>query len=1082
LGPPVKVRKDTEFTVSLKRDARGLGIEVDNVSGKAVIGAVTPKGAAAKQTPMRPGDIIVKVFEYETPTYDGAISGIKGASGQLEMTMLRKPITVIMSDTLSMMLGGKRDWRDVKLELSSNRELKAETVGSGTSYSTVIPMREALEVTLVDSPNGGTSMSIVTPAVTYELRSKDGVMLHRWERRLTANFHQLGVTVRKEGWLQKKGDQASLKSMAKRWCILDSHHRLYYFKDPDSEREQGMIDLSVANGISEIKGGLGFEIATPGRAWVFHAEDKATQSDWMAALLAMLNDQKEIKAEQQAGLGFSILKGSEAGMRDDRTGDWLAHCWWELNSTGLLTITDREDGQEVVKVNLEHVERVDRTKGQEYHQNCIDLDIELPEEEFTLTMKPNGRTEMQSWLGILKEQVALHAKRETETGVGSLSIVHTGWVTLKRADIGKTLGKKFALLVTEQKEVAEAMTVTHTLYWFESEEASRDLACGSALDLEEVEEIEDGDIARSVRLVTESGWQLDLNLDSQTAVDTWKASFRQTCVNVEGYEAPEDEAMGLGGEMSVKDHDGPKVVHRDAFKIAVQTEAGGATHWHGFDCELLATGFFTYSLSDKSKRDEVGPAWVSGKVDMSKAIGVWLLGQSGFKHLDIILPGNKKYMLTADKDQALDKWKKSLFDLLPHKPVQEMARGWMEKKGEGVSTWKSRLFVLLSTRELLYFENDTSTKRKGQIDLKFATKIELIPDEYDNYEYAFQIVTGKRNWILCPEGRVQQKFWIDALNPMIAGEGHGEDTEDYTEPSFLSEETPRGRRVSMSHNGPARRGSFVMDEVVMHAGWLEKCEEEAGEDGSTVWQRRFFRLLKTSKSGATTVVLEYFLDENLAEDEDSDTVAISSETALTAQAEGEREHCLAIANCIVSAESEANLQEWKKVLQAVISGVKVPPKPGLPPPQASSASLKGSFSTKGRVTSIGSDSGLARQDSFASMKGEDGKALRPTSDRLHAGYMVKKGEGFMSSSQKRWFVLYSEGKLFYYEDEGESSMKGAITLNGVKGSDIKRTNPKSASDFAFSIKTAKRKWQLAAGSEADWEAWEEQLLQLVESL
>ena len=82
-----------------------------------------------------------------------------------------------------------------------------------------------------------------------------------------------------------------------------------------------------------------------------------------------------------------------------------------------------------------------------------------------------------------------------------------------------------------------------------------------------------------------------------------------------------------------------------------------------------------------------------------------------------------------------------------------------------------RFWVLLSTRELIYYESDTSTKRKGTIDLKTAQSVSLLPDEFFNYEDAFEIVTGKRHWILCPSSKKDQAAWLEALKPMIAGEG-----------------------------------------------------------------------------------------------------------------------------------------------------------------------------------------------------------------------------------------------------------------------------------------------------------------------
>ena len=63
-----------------------------------------------------------------------------------------------------------------------------------------------------------------------------------------------------------------------------------YFKDQKREKEQGSVDLSVAYAASETSGR--FEIATPGRTWVFKAEDKdAGKLDGGA--LPVLNDLRE---------------------------------------------------------------------------------------------------------------------------------------------------------------------------------------------------------------------------------------------------------------------------------------------------------------------------------------------------------------------------------------------------------------------------------------------------------------------------------------------------------------------------------------------------------------------------------------------------------------------------------------------------------------------------------------------------------------------------------------------------------------------------------------------------------------------
>lgn len=82
-------------------------------------------------------------------------------------------VSTLLKDSMEMQLGAKREWRPVRVELNSHRELKFET-NDAPAYSSSIGMREAVEVTLNDSPSGGTAMSITTPVLSYEMRAKDG--------------------------------------------------------------------------------------------------------------------------------------------------------------------------------------------------------------------------------------------------------------------------------------------------------------------------------------------------------------------------------------------------------------------------------------------------------------------------------------------------------------------------------------------------------------------------------------------------------------------------------------------------------------------------------------------------------------------------------------------------------------------------------------------------------------------------------------------------------------------------------------------------------------------------------------------
>ena len=177
-----------------------------------------------------------------------------------------------------------------------------------------------------------------------------------------------------------------------------------------------------------------------------------------------------------------MLRSGEADFRDDSeaslglggtAGLWRGALWWELSSGGELRVLDQEGGKLVSAVRLEHVQSVGRTRGNDFYEYCIDIDVEAGgarEEERTVTLRPPCRAAMAAWLGALKEQLEMHRPQpaEAEEG-GSLTVQLGGWMRLTRQDLNHTVGRKFFQLVTEQRAVAEQTVVMHTLYWFDAE-------------------------------------------------------------------------------------------------------------------------------------------------------------------------------------------------------------------------------------------------------------------------------------------------------------------------------------------------------------------------------------------------------------------------------------------------------------------------------------------------------------------------------------------------------------------------------------------------------------------------------------
>ena len=128
--------------------------------------------------------------------------------------------------------------------------------------------------------------------------------------------------------------------------------------------------------------------------------------------------------------------------------------------------------------------------------------------------------------------------------------------------------------------------------------------------------------------------------------------------------------------------------------------------------------------------------------------------------------------------------------------------------------------MLLSSRVLVYYESDSSTRQRGEINLQAAVSVGAVPDEAYNYENAIEIVTAKRRWLVCPDARKERDAWLAALRPMIGGNHAAVDAEsvDATQRfSGFSLATPPTGRTSraISVGGRARMPSVVSREQGM---------------------------------------------------------------------------------------------------------------------------------------------------------------------------------------------------------------------------------------------------------------------------
>jgi len=97
--------------------------------------------------------------------------------------------------------------------------------------------------------------------------------------------------------------------------------------------------------------------------------------------------------------------------------------------------------------------------------------------------------------------------------------------------------------------------------------------------------------------------------------------------------------------------------------------------------------------------------------------------------------------------------------------------------------------------------------------------------------------------------------------------------------------------------------------------------------------------------------------------------------------------------------------------------------------------------------------------------------------------MKKKGQGTFGSRrmQKRFFVLYDNQELHYFEGQTNTNIqrKGRIKLSDAIG--LERMKPGDKKDFSFVIKEKGRDWTLDPTSEAQWNEWEGKLRPMIKA-
>jgi len=97
---------------------------------------------------------------------------------------------------------------------------------------------------------------------------------------------------------------------------------------------------------------------------------------------------------------------------------------------------------------------------------------------------------------------------------------------------------------------------------------------------------------------------------------------------------------------------------------------------------------------------------------------------------------------------------------------------------------------------------------------------------------------------------------------------------------------------------------------------------------------------------------------------------------------------------------------------------------------------------------------------------------------VHSGWMKKKGSGgalFGGKMQKRYFVLYDNRELHYFEGSSMENIQRKGRIRMATATELMRVKPDDKKDFTFVIKATGRDWILDPGSQAAWEDWQAKL-------
>ena len=261
-------------------------------------------------------------------------------------------------------------------------------------------------------------------------------------------------------------------------------------------------------------------------------------------------------------------------------------------------------------------------------------------------------------------------------------------------------------------------------------------------------------------------------------------------------------------------------------------------------------------------------------------------------------------------------------------------------------------------------------------------------------------------------------------------------------------EVRRAGPMAGTMRNPFSDGKDPKQAPFLKQGWMEKKGEI-----NTAWKVRFFALKPENAYRDIPKTLCYYKDEDSARmNKNGSTIEIDiSCTVSKAPApDGQHPHCMHISTPTRTYElavpSAQELSEWVELLSAP------PADDDLDGDKERSESISSmmSFTTSGPLVEV------------------------------YSGWMRKKGQGmFGSKMQKRYFVLYDNKELHYFEGASMESIqrKGRIKMSDAVS--LERLKPGDKKDFSFCIKEKGRDWILDPSSLSAWEEWESKLRPMI---